>query len=181
MDAEPVQTLPYLPGKMHVACRAGAFDVAVDLNVEAGDDFGVAELPDVEVVTAEDAGEFFDIGFDVVDVKADGDGLEENTAGGFTERDGAGEDDDGDEEGDARVDVVAPAVGGEPDKERAGDDADVAECIAHDMQEDSSHVKISVGMSVTFASFSSRPCMIMIDVPGVVTVLLFTLVSCVCT
>lgn len=83
MDAESVQTFPYLAGKIHVARGAGAFDLAVDLDVKAGDDFGVAELPDVKVMTAEDAGEFFDVVFDIVDVEADGHGLEEDPAGGF--------------------------------------------------------------------------------------------------
>ena len=64
-----MQTPAHLLDEMHVACRAGsAFDFIIDLDVEAGDDFGVAELPDVDVVAAEDSGEHFDVGFDLVAV-----------------------------------------------------------------------------------------------------------------
>lgn len=144
VDAVFVEAAPDGAGELHVAGGALAFEVEFDLHVQAGDELDVAELPDVQVVAGDDAGEFLDVFFDVVDADAGGDGLEEDAGGGFAEGDGRAEDYEGDDEGDEGVGIEAVGGGCEPDYEGGADDADVAEGVAHDVQEDAAHVEVVV-------------------------------------
>lgn len=147
VDSVRVEAFADVSRKGHVPVGAFTLDVEADLDVERGDELGVAELPDVEVVAADDARKLLDVLDDVVDAEAGGHGLEEDPGGGLAERDGGEEDDDGDEQGDGRVCVVAPGVVCEPDEEGRDDDADVAEGVAQDMKEDAAHVQV-VAMAV---------------------------------
>ena len=97
--------------------------------------------------------ELFDVVFDVVDGDAEGHGLEEDAGGGFAEGNGGGEDDESDDEGDRRIAVVPEGPGREPNYESGGDDADVAESVTHDMQEDAAHVQVGVGVAAAVALF----------------------------
>lgn len=144
MDPEAVQTPAHLAGKVHVFRRAKALDITVHLDVQAGNDLGVAELPDVQVVTADDSGEILDILLDPSDVKMDGDRLEKDAARGFAEGDCAEKDDNGDEKRDGGVEIVAPLVGSEPNEEGTDDHTDVAESVAKDVKEYTAHVEIGV-------------------------------------
>lgn len=110
MDPVLMQAAPHRARKLHVPRRALALEIVLDLDVQGSDELGVAELPDVEVVAAQDAGEEADVFLDVVDGEPGGYGLEEDAGGGFAERDGGAEDDDGDDEGDGGVGVEAPLV-----------------------------------------------------------------------
>lgn len=112
MDTVLVQALPDRPRERHVACGAFALEIVFDLDVQRGDHLGVAELPHVQVVAADDAREQTDVVFDVVHADACGHGLEQDAGCGEAERDGGGEDDDGDDEGYERVGVEAPGVVG---------------------------------------------------------------------
>lgn len=107
--------------------------------MQAGDDLGVGELPDVDVVAGDDAGDVLDVFFDVVDVEVVGGSLEEDLGGCGGEGDGGAEDDDGDEEGDRWVSVEAVRGVGEPDYERGDNDADVAESVADDVEYHGTH------------------------------------------
>ncbi|KFY69009.1 hypothetical protein V496_00596 [Pseudogymnoascus sp. VKM F-4515 (FW-2607)] len=75
VDAVCVEALADRLGDFHVAGSA-AFggDVESDLNVQAGDDLGVGELPDVDVVAGDDAGDVLDV---LNDIKVVGGGLED--------------------------------------------------------------------------------------------------------
>lgn len=120
-------------GELHVACGALALEVEFDLDVQAADELGVAELPDVDVVAGDDAGEIFDVGFDVFDADSSRNGLQEDARGGLAERNGGGENDGSDDKRDGRVHVEAPAVVGEPNEKCGGDDTDVAEGVTQDV------------------------------------------------
>lgn len=148
VDAVGVQAAAHRFGQFHVPRGTLAFEVEFDLDVQAADQLGVAQLPDVHVVAGHDARQVFDVRFDVFHVDADGDGLQEDARGGFAERDGGGEDYGGDDQGDGRVHVEAPAVVREPDEEGGGDDADVAEGVAQDVEEDAAHVEVAVRVAV---------------------------------
>lgn len=101
------------------------------------------------MVYALDSREIFNVLADIVDFDAVGDRLEEDARGGFAEGNGGAEDDDGDDEGDGGIEVIASGEIGEPDDEGGDDDSNVAEGVAHDVEEDSLHVKVIVGVTAT--------------------------------
>lgn len=180
MDSIGVEALPDVSCKGHVPVGALALDVEADLDVERGDELGVAELPDVEVVAADDSRKLLDVLDDVVDAEAGGHGLEEDPGGGLAERDGGEEDDDGDEQGDGRVCIVAPGVVCEPDEEGRDDDADVAEGVAQDMEEDTAHIQV-VTVTVTVAAMAAVTAVtllgvLMVEVGGVLDLCVVVLV-----
>jgi hypothetical protein len=144
-----VQAAPNLSREMHVAGRPGTFNLAVDFDVQTSHKFRVAELPDVEVVGFNDPRKRFNICGDLIDGHAHGDCLQENATGGSAKRYGAAQDDDGDDKRDGRVEVVASRECGEPNQQRSHYDANVSQGIAHDMEEDSSHVKVAVRVAVS--------------------------------
>ncbi|KAL5346693.1 hypothetical protein ACLOAV_008400 [Pseudogymnoascus australis] len=75
VDAVCVEALAHRLGDFHVAGSAAlGGDVESDLNVQAGDDLGVGELPDVGVVAGDDAGDVLDV---LNDIKVVGGGLED--------------------------------------------------------------------------------------------------------
>jgi len=88
VDAIGVQAAADGEREFHVACRSLALEVKFDLDVQAADELGVAELPDVDVVARHDAGEVFDVSLDVVHADAGGNCLEEDTRCGLAERNG---------------------------------------------------------------------------------------------
>ena len=79
MDAVGVQALADRLGDLHVArCAPLDGDGEGDLDVQTSDDLGVGELPDVDVVAGDDAGDVLNVFFDVVDIEVVGGGLEED-------------------------------------------------------------------------------------------------------
>ena len=144
VDAIGVQAAADSECELHVASRALTLEVKLDLDVQAADKLGVAELPDVDVVARHDAGEVFDIGLDVVNANTSGNCLEEDARCGFAEGDGGCQDDGSDDERNGRVHVETPAVVGEPNKECGGDNADIAESVAQNVKEDTAHVEVAV-------------------------------------
>lgn len=151
VDAVGVQAAADSLCQLHVARGALALEVELDLDVQAADELGVAELPDVDVVAGDDAGKVLDVGFDVLDGNAGGNSLEEDARSSLAKRDGRGEDNSGDDERDGRVHVEAPAEVGEPDEECGGNDADVTEGITQNVEEDTAHVEVTVRVAVATA------------------------------
>ncbi|KFY19801.1 hypothetical protein V491_04204, partial [Pseudogymnoascus sp. VKM F-3775] len=68
-----------------------------------GDDLGVGELPDMDVVAGDDAGDVLDVLFNVVNVKVVGGGLQKDLGGRRGQGDGGAEDDECDEERNGRI------------------------------------------------------------------------------
>jgi hypothetical protein len=90
-----MQHLPDLPNSLHILPLA-----LLEEDMNGGDDLVLGELPAVELVNGDDTRDVEDRGAEVFEVDGGGDGLEENERGGFDEREGGREDDDGDDEGD---------------------------------------------------------------------------------
>lgn len=147
-----METASNLPCQVHVTGGPCALYLAVHLDMQTRNKFGITELPDVEVMCLEDTREGFDISRDFVDGHADGDCLKKDSAGSFAEREGAAEDDDGDDKRNAGVKVVPTGEGGEPDDQCRSYYTNVAKCVTHNMKEDASHVQVS--MRVTVASMA---------------------------
>lgn len=55
VDPILVQAFPNFLGKTHISCRPLAFEVEVHLDVQRRDELRVGELPDVQVMTGDDA------------------------------------------------------------------------------------------------------------------------------
>jgi hypothetical protein len=147
VDAVGVQAAADSERELHVTSGSLTLEVEFDLDVQAADELGVAELPDVDVVARHDAREIFNIGLDVVHADAGGDCLKENARCGLAEGNGGCEDDGSDNERDGRVHVETPAVVSEPDEERSGDNADISESIAQNVKEDTAHVEVTVAVA----------------------------------
>lgn len=101
----------------------------------------------MQVVCRDDPREVFNVKLNIVDRYAQGDGLQEDARCGFAQGDGRGEDNDGNDEGDEGIKVVFEGPGGEPDDESGGDNADVAESVAKDVEENAAHVEVRVRMA----------------------------------
>lgn len=114
----------------------------------------------MEVVGSDDAGQTFNILLDVIDAHALGRGLKKNARRSLAKRDGRGQDDDSDEQRDAGIDVETPLVVSQPDDQCRSNDTDVAERIAHDVQEDTAHIQV---MAVAVATLLTlRLCLSMV-------------------
>lgn len=148
VDAVLVKAVANGTSKLHVSCRTLALEVEVDLNVQACDELGVAQLPHVEVVGTNDTRELLDVLLDVIDAQTSRDGLEQDTRGGKTERNGRSENNAGDDQRNAGVGVEAPLVVGKPDEQSRSNDTNVSKSIAHDVEEDTTHVEIVMRMTM---------------------------------
>lgn len=134
--------------KLHVSCGTFALEIKVDLDVQAGDKLGVAQLPDVDVMAADDAWQHLNVSLNVINVQTQRDSLQEDTGGGLAERNGRTKDDDGDDERNGRISVETPRVVGKPDEKRSCNNTNVSEGISHDMEEDAAHVEVPMRMPV---------------------------------
>lgn len=150
--------------QLHVASGTLSLEVEFDLNVQAANQLGVAELPDVKMVARDNTRKVFDVGLDVVNANAGGDSLEENARGSLAKRNSGCENDCGDDERNHRIHVEAPAVVREPDEECDSDDTDVAKSVAQDVKEDTAHVEVSVRVTALRLLLGLRmPVLVVID------------------
>lgn len=164
VDAVGVQAAANSQCQLHVASGTFSLEVKLDLDVQAANKFGIAELPDVDVVARDNTGEVFDVGLDVVNANAGGDSLEENARGSLAERNSGCEDDGSDDKRNDRIHVEAPGVIREPDEECDSDDTDVAKCVTQDVKEDTAHVEISVRVATLRLLFGLRvPVLVVVD------------------
>jgi len=107
VDAIAVETTPNFTCQVHVTGRPRALYLAVNLDMQTCNKLSLTELPDMEVMRLFDTREGFDVIRDFVNGHADGNCLEKDPAGSFAERDGAAEDDDGDDQRNAGIKVVS--------------------------------------------------------------------------
>lgn len=164
VDAVGVQAAADSQCQLHVASGTLSLEVKLDLDVQTANQFGVAELPDVDVVARDNTREVFDVGLDVVNANAGGDSLEENAGGSLAERNSGREDDGGDDKRNHRIHVEAPAIVREPDEECDSDDTDVAKGVAQDVKEDTAHVEVSVRVAALRLLLGLRvPVLVVVD------------------
>lgn len=152
VDAECMETLAGALSQLHVLLAAVGVDGEGNLEVHARHDLGVGQLPDVDVVAADDTGERLDVFPNLRYADVFWRRLEEDLGGGARERDAGVEDDGGDEERDGRVGVVLAGQIGQPDDECGYDDANVAQRIAYDMEDHGIHAHIAVAVAMTTTS-----------------------------
>lgn len=130
MDAIGMQAAADFPGELHVPVGAFVFDLAAHLDVNRGDQLGIAELPHVQMVRADNAADAVDVFLDVVDAHSGGHGLQKDPGGGLAERNRRAQDDDGDDQRNAGVDVVSPRVISQPDNQGGGNNSNVSKSVA---------------------------------------------------
>lgn len=148
VDTILVEAVANGTSKFHVSCGTFSLEVKVDLNVQTRDELGVTQLPDMQVMATNDTGEFLDVFLDVIDAETCGDCLKKDARCSLAEGDGRGENNTGDNQRNTRIGVVTPGEVGKPDEQCRANDTNVAQCIAHDVQEDTTHVEVVVRMAV---------------------------------
>lgn len=164
MDAVLVKTLANRGSLLHVSLRSVTLEVVVDADVKTGNELGVAELPDVEVVNTLNTRKVLDVVANIVHFNAVGNSLEENAGCGLAERNGRAKDDDCNDERNGRIEVVAASELALPDDDGCDNDTNVSKSVSHDVQEDSLHVEITVRVTATTTSAFSRLAMLVLGV-----------------
>ncbi len=152
VDTELVKAVAGTLGELHVLFAAVCVDGELNLEVHAGDNLGVGELPDVNVVAADDAGQPLDVLSDVLDTNVLGGGLEQNARSGKGKRDRRLENNHGDEKRDGGISIELARPIGEPDDQSSDDDADIAEGIAEDVEHHGVHTHVSMVVAGGLAS-----------------------------
>ncbi|GKT41798.1 uncharacterized protein ColSpa_01978 [Colletotrichum spaethianum] len=148
VNAVGVEALAGALGELHVLLTALGGDGEVDVDVQGGDDLGVGELPDVDVVAAEDTGQVLDVLADLLEVNVVRGGLEENLGSRLGEGNSGLENNESDEQRDGGIGVEAAGPVGQPDDEGSDDDTNVAESVADDVKNHGVHSHIAVVVAV---------------------------------
>lgn len=148
VDAEAVKTLSCSAGEFHILLPTMRVDGERDLDVHAGNELGVGQLPDVNVVAGDDSRESFNVVSDFLDADVLWGGLKEDASGGQSQGNRGLEDNDGDEEGDSRISVELSRPVGKPDDKGSNHNTNVSESIANDVQNHGIHTHIAVAMTV---------------------------------
>lgn len=79
VNAIAMETFPSAPGQLHVLLSAVCVNRERDLEMHAGDNLCVRELPDVNMMAADDSGKLFNILADFRDTDIFRGGLEQDT------------------------------------------------------------------------------------------------------
>lgn len=74
-----MKTFPSAPGQLHVLLSAVCVNREGDLEMHAGDNLCIGELPDVDMMAADDSGKLFNILADFRDTDVFRSGLEQDT------------------------------------------------------------------------------------------------------
>lgn len=162
MDAQVVQRLADLGSDRHKVVAAFREDV------HGGDELVLGELPHVQFVERQDAIDGQDGVFHFVEGHGRGDTLEEDEGGAFHERQRTGEDDNCDNQTDNGVAVILPLPVGLPDDKTGRDNTNVAQSISKNMENQSTHVHGTMGMTMASGSVSVAMTMLDVSVPVVV-------------
>jgi len=117
MDAILVKASAYLSSKLHVSLRSFALELEGDLHVQRSNEFGIRELPDVQVVARHNVWKIVDVLLDVVHGKTSRYSLQQDARSCFAKWNSRAEDDDCNDERDEWIGVEAPAEVRQPDEE----------------------------------------------------------------
>lgn len=153
VDAESVKTLSCSASQFHVLLATMGVDGERNLEMHAGNELGIRELPDVDVMASDDTGECLDILSDFLNADILRSSLEKNACGGEGQGDRGLENNHGDEQRDGRIGIELSRPVSEPDDESRDHDANVSESVADDVQNHGIHTHIAV--TVTVASLLS--------------------------
>lgn len=148
MNTVGVKALASALGKLHILLAALSRNGEANLNVHRGDDLGVGELPDVDVVTADNARESLDVLTNIIQVDVVGSGLKENLGGCLGKGDGRLENDEGNEQRYGRISVETAGPVSKPDDKSRDDDTNVAQGVTDDVQNHGVHTHVAVIVAV---------------------------------
>lgn len=126
VDAIFVKALADLLGKVHVACRAFMLEVEVDLDVKRGDELGIGQLPNMQMMTGDNTVKVTDVVFDVVNGEVFRNSLQQDARCSFAKWESREQNDDSDEEGNSRIGIVPPRKVRLPDEEGSCNDTNIA-------------------------------------------------------
>ncbi|KAH0357191.1 cation efflux protein, partial [Aureobasidium melanogenum] len=110
VDAIFVKAVANGAGQFHVSGRSLALEIKVDLDVQACNELGVAQLPYVEVMGTNNTRKLLNVFLDIINAQTSGNSLKQDTRGSKAKGDGRGENDAGDDQGNTRISIEAPAV-----------------------------------------------------------------------
>lgn len=144
VDAVAMEALTRSLGQLHVLCARVGVEREGDLQMHAGDDLGVGELPDVDVVAADDAGKMLNVLSDLADADVFGSRLEKNARGGTGKRNRRVENNSSNKERNGGVSILLAGPLGKPDDESSGNDADVTKGITNNVEEHGVHAHVTV-------------------------------------
>lgn len=166
LDGDTVNTVAVeaLPGpfdQLHVLLAAVCIDGEGHLEMQACHHLGIRQLPDVNVVAADDARQLLDILADVLDANVFGGCLEEDSGSSEGERDRGLEDDGRDQERHGGIGVVLARQVGEPDDESSDDDTNIAQRIAEDVEDHGIHAHVGVVVATGLRAKLARQRVVM--------------------
>lgn len=147
VDAKLVEAVSCALCELHVLFAAVRIHGELDLEVHAGDNLCVRELPDMNVVAADDTRKSLDILSNILDANIFWRGLEKDARGSECKWDRSLENNEGDEERDGRISVKLARPVGEPNNQSSNYDADIAEGIADDVEHHGVHAHVCMVVS----------------------------------
>lgn len=153
VDAEAVETLPGPTSQLHVLLTTMRVDGERDLDMHAGDELRVGELPDVNVMAGNNTGECLDILTNLGNADVLRGSLEQDSCGTARERNASLENDGGDEQRDSGIGIHLSGPVGKPDDQSGSHNTNVAEHIADDVKNHGvhTHVVVTVAMAALLA------------------------------
>lgn len=120
--------------------------------MHARDKFGVGELPDVDVVAANNTRQSFYVLPDLLDADMLRSGLQENASGSERQGNRGLENNHSDEKGNGRISVILAGPVSKPNDESSSHDTYVSESVADDVQNHGIHTHIRMAMAMALLS-----------------------------
>lgn len=153
VDAEAVEALPGSASQLHVLLTTMRVDGERDLDMHAGDELCVGELPDVNVMAGNNTGECLNILANLGNADVLRGSLEQDSCGTACERNASLENDGGDEQRDSGIGIHLSRPVGKPDDQSGSHNTNVAEHITDDVKNHGvhTHVVVTVAMAALLA------------------------------
>lgn len=153
VDAEAVETLSGPASQLHVLLTTMRVDGERNLDMHAGDELRVGELPDVDVMAGNNTGECLDILANLGNADVLRGSLEKDSCGTARERNASLENDGGDEQRDSGIGIHLSRPVGKPDDQSGSHNTNVAKHVANDVKNHGvhTHVVVTVAMAALLA------------------------------
>lgn len=161
MNAITMEALSGSLGKLHVLFTAVLVNGESDLQVHAGNDLGIRQLPDMNVMAADNTRKTFNVLADLPDADILGSGLKEDSCGGASQGDRGLENNGGDEQRDGGIAIKLARPVGKPDDEGGYNNTNVAQRIAQNVKHHGVHAHISMVVTAGLGSSLSRHGVVM--------------------
>lgn len=149
VDAEAMETLPGPTSQLHVLLTTMRIDGERNLDMHAGDELGVGELPDVNVMAGNNTRECLDVLANLGNADMLRGGLEKDSCGTACERNASLENDGGNEQRDSGIGIILSRPVGKPDNQSGSHNTNVAKHIADDVKNHGVHTHVIVTVAMT--------------------------------